>query len=119
MPLLTSRGEEGDGESWVGFVPFLLYGLEVLGNHWLDGHWLSYGKAGTGTWIVHPSVQVPLTAVDCPAWWHLEAAGEGKGLIACAWDTVATTCMHSSSSPWLLWMKPRTCVMSRGSHCRH
>lgn len=53
---------------------------------------LSCGNAGT--WVVHPSVQV-----DSPARWHSEAAGDGKGLITCAQDTVPTTCMHSSFGP--------------------
>lgn len=56
---------------------------------------ISCGMAGT--WVVHPSVQV-----DSPALWHSEAAGDRKGLITCAQDTVPTTCMHSSFGPWLL-----------------
>lgn len=44
------------------------------------------GKADMGTWIVHSGAQIPLTAVDAVAWWDLEAADKGKGLISSAWD---------------------------------
>lgn len=45
---------------------------------------------------------VPLSAADSPASGHLEAAGEGKGLTTCAWDTMPTACMHASLGPCLL-----------------
>lgn len=40
----------------------------------------------TGTWIVHAGAQVPLIVVGAAAWWHLQAAGKGKGLVPCSWD---------------------------------